>query len=358
MTRATDIEQRASEWIIRSESGNFTEEMRAELEHWLREPRHRITFLRIKEAWRRASRMRSARPLDGNVEPDLLKNADLTFRSTNSNSGSGKGGSGWPFRVASGAALSLILYLLGFAGWVTFSPSGWIRYTTSIGGYEHIRLADGSGIQLNTDSEIRTRVTAGKREIELVRGEALIRVVHDTRGPFTVRAANVAVHADPLNKAEAAFVIRVRAPTKVDVSVTQGSVVLGPTQRLIDVALRHDAFSQSTLEEGDAAAVRPEGVHLTKVGLEELNRKLSWTAGLLSFQGESLAEVTDEFNRYNRKHLVVTDPSIANRRIGGAFQATDPESFVSALRKGFGVRADEQARETSETGVIRLTRKN
>jgi transmembrane sensor len=358
MTRATDIEQRASEWIIRSESGHFTAEMRAELERWLREPCHRITFLRIKEAWRRASRMRSARPLDGNVDADLLKDADLTFRSTNSNRGSGNGGSGWPFRVAAGAALSLILYLLSFAGWAAFSPSGWTRYTTSIGGYEHISLADGSGIQLNTDSEIRTRVTTRKREIELIRGEALIRVVHDTRGPLAVRAANVAVHADPLNKAEVVFVVRVRTPTKVDVSVTQGSVVLGPTQRILDVALRYDAFSQSTLEEGDAAAVRPEGVHLTKVGLQELNRKLSWTAGLLSFQGETLAEVTDEFNRYNRKHLAVTDPSIADRRIGGAFQATDPESFVSALRKGFGVRADEQGQKNSETGVIRLTRKN
>jgi transmembrane sensor len=349
MTRATDTEQRASEWIIRSEGGNFTEEMRAELERWLLEPRNRITFLRIKEAWRRASRMRGARPLDGNVDPDLLKNADLSLRSTHTNSGSG-----WPFRIAAGAALTLIIYLVCLAGWIAFSPSEWIKYTTSIGGYEHITLADGSGIQLNTDSEIRARLTSQRREIELIRGEAWIKVVHDSRRPFTVSAANVAVHADPANKAAAAFVVRLRAPGGVDVSVTQGSVVLGRTERFIDVALRGSPSSQSTLGEGDAAAFRPEGVHLTKVGLEELNRKLSWTAGLLSFQGETLAEVTDEFNRYNRKHLVVADPSIATRRIGGAFQATDPESFVSALRKGFGVRTDELTHENSGNGVIRL----
>jgi transmembrane sensor len=349
MTRATDTEQRASEWIIRSEGGNFTEEMRVELEHWLREPRNRITFLRIKEAWRRASRMRSARPLDGNVDPDLLKDADLTFRPQDTNSGSG-----WPFRVAAGAALTLIIYLIGLAAWTALSPPGWIKYTTSIGGYEHITLADGSGIQLNTDSEIRARLTSQRREIELIRGEALIKVVSDTRRPFTVSAANVAVHADPANKAAAAFVVRLRPPGGVDVSVTQGSVVLGPSDRLIDVALRRNPASQSTVMEGDAAAVRPEGVHLTKVGLEELNRKLSWTAGLLSFRGETLSEVTDEFNSYNRKHLVVTDRSIATRRIGGAFQATDPESFVSALRKGFGVRTDELTQENSGNGIIRL----
>ncbi len=345
MTRATDTEQRASEWLIRSEGGNFTAEMRAELERWLLEPRNRITFLRIKEAWRRASRMRSARPLDGNVDPDLLKNADLTFRSTNTNSGSG-----WPFRVAAGAALTLISYLVCLTGWSALSPSEWIKYTTSIGGYEHITLADGSGVQLNTDSEIRARLTAQRREIELIRGEALINVVPDAYRPFTVSAANVAVHT---NDAAAAFVVRLRTTGAVDVSVTHGNVLLGSSYGFIDVALRRNPFSQSTLVEGDAAAVRPEGVHLTKVGLEELNRKLSWTAGLLSFQGETLSEVTDEFNRYNRKHLVVTDPSIANRRIGGAFQSTDPDSFVSALQKWFGVHADEQ-HENSGSGVIRL----
>ena len=353
MTRATDIEQRASEWVIRSEGGNFTEEMRAELERWLQEPRNRVIFLRIKEAWRRASRMRGARPLDGNVDPDLLKNADLTPQTQDTNSGSG-----WPFRVAAGAALILIIYLVGLAGWITLGPSEWIKYTTSIGGYEHITLADGSAVQLNTDSEIRTRLTPHKREIQLIRGEALIKVVHDSRRPFTVSAANVSVRSDPPDHAAAAFVVRVRAPVGVDVSVMQGRVTLGPSDRIIDVALGRNPASQSTLAEGDAAAVRPEGVHLTKVGLEELNRKLSWTAGLLSFQGETLSEVTDEFNRYNRKHLVVTDASIATRRIGGAFQATDPDSFVSALQKWFGVHADEQLHDNSGNGVIRLTTTN
>ena len=349
MTRATDIEQQASEWMIRSEGGDFTEGQRADMERWLENPRHKITFLRLREAWRRASRMRSARPLDGNVDPDLLKDADLTLRS-----GDDTNESGWPFRVAAAAALTLIIYLVGLAGWITLRPSDWIKYTTSIGGYENIALADGSGIQLNTDSEIRARLTPHVREIQLIRGEALFHVANDRQRPFTIKAANVAVHVNQVDATAAALVVRLRTPSGIDISVTRGSVVLEPEERLIDIAFQRAAVPTSTIVEGDLAAIRPAGVHLTRVGLEELNRKLSWTAGLLSFQGETLSEVTDEFNRYNRKHLLVTDPSIANRRIGGAFQATDPESFVSALRKGFGVRAYEQ-RESSDEGVIRLT---
>jgi transmembrane sensor len=355
MTRASDIEQRASEWIIRSEGGNFTEEMRAELERWLQNPRNRVTFLRIKEAWRRASRVRSARPLDGNADPDLLKDRDLTFGTKDPDDGPG---SGWTFRIAAGAALTLIVYFIGLVAWILLGPSDWIKYTTSIGGYEHITLADGSGIQLNTDSEIRTRLSPDKREIQLIRGEALIKVAHDVSRPFMVTAANTSVRADPPGRVGAAFVVRLRTPESVDIAVTEGSVLLGPSERIIDVVVGSVPSSNSTLAAGDAATVRPEGIHLTKVGLEELNRKLSWTAGLLSFQGETLTEVTDEFNRYNRKHLVVTDPMIAERRIGGAFQATDPESFVSALEKWFGIHADEQVPTESGGAVIRLSRTN
>jgi transmembrane sensor len=271
MTRATDIEQRASEWIIRSEGGNFTEEMRAELQRWLLDPRNRVTFLRIKEAWRRASRIRSARPLDGNVDPDLLKNPDLTVGSGNTNSGSG---SGWPLRVAAGAALTLIIYLLGLVAWIVLGPSDWISYTTSIGGYEHVTLADGTAIQLNTDSQIRARLTAQKREIQLIRGEALIKVAHDAHRPFTVSAANTAVGADPPGNVGAAFVLRVRGPQRVDLAVTEGIILLRPAERIIDAALGRSS-PQPTLSAGDAATVRPEGVHLSKVALEDLNRKLS-----------------------------------------------------------------------------------
>ncbi|MBS0418588.1 MAG: FecR domain-containing protein [Proteobacteria bacterium] len=350
MTRATDIEQQASEWIIRSEGGDFTEIQRAEMQRWLKEPRNRTTFLRLNEAWRRASRMRDARPLEGNVDPDLLKNTDLSWRLPNDTNKSG-----WPLRVAAAAALCLIIYLAGLTAWLASSPPDWIKYATSIGGFANIALADGSAIQLNTDSELRARLTAHSREIQLVRGEALFKVAGDRHRPFTIEAANVAVRVKQPGETTAALVVRVRAPSAIDVSVTRGSVVLEPVERLFDIAFRRSAVETSTIVEGDLATVRPEGVHLMRVGLEELNRKLSWTAGLLSFQGETLAEVTDEFNRYNRKHLIVTDPAIAGRRIGGAFQATDPDSFVSALRKGFGVRAYEQPLENSGVGVIRLT---
>ena len=350
MTRATDIEQQASAWLIRSESGNFSEHMRVALGRWLQDPRNRVIFLRIKEAWRRAGRIRSARPFDGNVDADLLKDTNLTFGPK-----SIKGGSRWTARIAAVTGFTAVVYL-GFLMWTVSSQADWMSYTTSIGGYEHITLGDGSGIQLNTDSEVRARLTLASREVQLIRGEALVNVTHDLRRPFTVSAAGTFVRADPPVGSGTAFVVYLRALKSVEVAVIEGHAILAPSDRIIDVVSGRTFFAQSTLTAGEAAAVRSRGVHLMKVGIEELNRKLSWTAGLLSFQGETLSEVADEFNRYNRKHLVVIDPSIADRRIGGAFQATDPDSFVSALQKRFGIHAEEQRPKDSESSVIRLSR--
>jgi len=93
-----------------------------------------------------------------------------------------------------------------------------------------------------------------------------------------------------------------------------------------------------------------------KVGLKEVNRKLSWSAGVQSYNGQTLQEVAEQFNGYNRKHLVVLDPWTASRSIGGTFRATDPDSFVLALRKSFPIRADERTLPDSKDRVIQLSR--
>jgi transmembrane sensor len=65
---------------------------------------------------------------------------------------------------------------------------------------------------------------------------------------------------------------------------------------------------------------------------------MAWTTGRLQFRGDSLGEAVDEFNRYNRRQLRLADASLAQLRVGGTFNATDPESFAAALTSAFGLR--------------------
>jgi transmembrane sensor len=145
MTSAFDIEQQASQWLIRSESGQFTYDMRADLDRWLEDPHHRVTYLRLQEAWRRANRMRGTRPLDGNIDPDLLKEPDPADGPKTLG-----GGSGWRLRISAAAGASLIIYLLVLLVWGLLTSEKWIPYTTVGGGYRHVSLPDGTSLQLNT----------------------------------------------------------------------------------------------------------------------------------------------------------------------------------------------------------------
>jgi transmembrane sensor len=59
---------------------------------------------------------------------------------------------------------------------------------------------------------------------------------------------------------------------------------------------------------------------------------------MLTFDGATLAEVAAEFNRYNLRKLQVTDPEIADLRIGGSFQSSNEEAFLRLMTEAYGLR--------------------
>ena len=66
---------------------------------------------------------------------------------------------------------------------------------SGVGEIGHSVLADGSRIDLNTDTAVALRFTDTERGIELLRGEAFFDVVPDSRRPFVVRGNGLSVRA-------------------------------------------------------------------------------------------------------------------------------------------------------------------
>ena len=174
----------------------------------------------------------------------------------------------------------------------------------------------------------------------LDRGEALFKVAHEASRPFDVEAAGTTVRAVGTE-----FSVRLREPGEkafgrkdVEVLVKEGRVAIDPPKRELERAAALPA-SVSTLSAGETVTISANRVHVEKVADTDMDRKLSWTEGRLWFERQRLADVVAEFNRYNRRQMVIADPAIADIRIGGGFEATDPESFVAALERTFGIRA-------------------
>jgi transmembrane sensor len=184
------------------------------------------------------------------------------------------------------------------------------------------------------------RLTADYRQVVLERGEALFKVAHDASRPFDVQAAGTTVRAVGTE-----FSVRVRDGREahggqqgVEVLVKEGRVAIDPPRKELERAAALPP-SVSTLSAGEAVIITAKRLHVEKVAEEEVNKKLDWTEGRLWFERQRLADVVSEFNRYNRRQMVIADPAIADLRIGGGFEATDPESFMAALEKTLGVRA-------------------
>jgi transmembrane sensor len=340
---ADDIEQQATQWLVRVDRDGSTESSRA-LAEWLgANPRHRAAFLRISTAWRRADALRRlADPADA-PDPDLLTPerppADesiteparaevLAFRAPRASA------SAPPRAFRYGVAAALALVLVGFLGWFGAGLGATQAYSTKVGEFHRVTLADGTSVSLNTNTRVRVALTKTQRRVELLQGEAQFEVAHDAQRPFLVTAGDTVVRA-----VGTAFVVRMRNAESVDVLVSEGLVAINPP-------------SKTTISAGQMALVRKRVV--TTRPIDDITRRTAWTEGMLIFSDETLSEAVLEFNRYNRRQLVIADPAIAGRKIGGAFKATSPDRFATAVQKMFGIEA--RVYEDTSGAEIRLSR--
>jgi len=247
---------------------------------------------------------------------------------------------GWPW-AATGALAFLILLPLGFQHLSAASR----QYATGIGERLFVPLEDGSEIQLNTHSSVSVKFTPHAREVRLSQGEALFNVVHDAHRPFTVLTDDVTIR-DVGTK----FAVYCPSAGETRIAVIEGRVAVSRTgapagdRGLLalpegtDTESNHDSSAAFTLlDAGKMAQMSHHGrtstLRVSTVSAHELARQMSWREGLLIFEGQTLAHAIGEFNRYNRRQLVIDDHDIANLQLGGTFLSTDPDTFAATVAK-------------------------
>jgi transmembrane sensor len=374
MTTAPEIEAQAAAWLVKRDGGGLSDSEQAEFDAWMSaDPRARAVFVRLELAWRRADGLKRLRPLDGDIDEDLLARSPLEpvpMEEYSAREETRKSSDLLPVVVRNteielvrdaieykprrwvlpfALAAAAVLVAVGAFSWRAYERTGWHEYTTDFGGLSRIVLDDGSVVNLNTNSLMRVQLTPELRHIVLERGEALFKVAHDKSRPFDVDAGTTTVRAVGTE-----FSVRVREPAgaagggkDVEVLVKEGQVAIDPPKN--EKPREREAVlpaSTSTLSAGEAVRITATRVQsdlpqmqVQKVAEADVDRKLSWTEGRLWFERQTLKDVVAEFNRYNRRQMVIADPAIENLRIGGGFEATDPESFIAALERTLGVRA-------------------
>ena len=292
---ANQIDEAAFAWVARLDRCGADGAVQAELEAWLsQDDRRRGAFLRAEAIWGRLDRASQA-------EPARRREIRVDRR-----------------LVLTGGAAALAA---GAAGvWVM--PRGPL-YATAIGEVSRVPLADGSGMVLNADSRARVALHDHERRVRLTQGEAWFQVAKDPTRPFVVEAGRVRVRA-----VGTAFSVR-RLGDGAEVMVSEG---------IVEAWLVGAEQTRARLVAGQRARVlegRPILVEASAVTAVE--RKLAWRSKQIELDGETLGEAVAEFNRFNRRQIVLADSRLAARRLYGVFHADDPESFARSVALSFGV---------------------
>ncbi len=310
---ATDIEAEAAAWLEHRNHATWTDVDQSAFDIWLAQSlAHRIAYLRLEEAWRFADRLAA------------LKSETPRRES--------RPGNGWG-RVIKGslAACAMVAAVAIAIPFYSTKPTEKI-YATGVGGSKRLALADGSQIELNTDTVIRIAKDGQTRKVWLDKGEAYFQVVHDANRPFVVVAGK-----HRLLDLGTKFLVR-EDKDRLRVSVLEGRVQY-------EASSRKSSMQPTFLGAGDVLVATAKSQSVSRAGTTEISNALGWRMGVITLDNATLADAATEFNRYSSHKLVITDPAAARLRIMGTFQAGNADAFAAVAQDIFKLHIDHRKNE-------------
>ena len=334
----TAVEKEAAFWFARLRSDELGEEDRARFSRWLAaDPAHVSAYADYQGLWSDLDEVAATGPILA-LRREALRLSDRPRRAR-------------PRWVPLGAiAAGIAAALVG--GWMlTQSPAlvpqavfsgAPATYRTEGGERSSITLADGSVVQLNTDSVLEVDYAEGRRGLKLLRGQALFEVAHDTSRPFVVDAGGQQITA-----LGTVFDVRVGSG-ETRVTLIEGRIEV---KRVNGTALFPVAPEARKLTAGEQLVALEERPFLVREA--DVEEAVSWREGRVVFSNEPLVQVVEEINRYSTRKVVLGDGDLGEMRVSGVFRPGSADRFVAALEIGFPVEAELDQRRN----VVVLTRR-
>jgi|HubBroStandDraft_2_1064218.scaffolds.fasta_scaffold04811_2 transmembrane sensor len=305
------IEAQAAEWLIgRLHDKDWTTDRQAQLEAWFAESvAHEVAYLRLEAGWNGADRLAVLRaPVN---EPRPANKAASRVKMIYS------------------VGVLFLCVALGVLSYAVMQPADRI-FVTPVGGYKTIALADGSQIELNTDTELR--LSQKDRHATLLRGEAYFRIVHHASHPFSLD-----VGTQRVVDLGTQFSVR-RNADELRVAMVEGRA------RIESVA--NPAHSQSVvLNRGDVATAAQGRLAVARKPPGILQDALSWRKGFVVFHHATLGAAADEINRYNTEKIVIADRGAASRVFGGKFRTNDAGRFANVVAAALALQVERRGNE-------------
>ncbi|RML39087.1 PupR protein [Pseudomonas syringae pv. ribicola] len=293
-----EVVRRAAQWLALLESGGASEEDHAMLQHW------RDSSASNERAWQKAQQLQQRFfGLPTHLAMATLDRPDRARRTAIK-------------RALGAVTLVPAVWLLGRQ----LPLDVWCAdLHTSIGEHTRVSLADGSTLQLNTDTAVN--VDLGARLITLVRGEISLKV--PGRAPLTIDGPYGRILVS-----QSEVCVRLNE-TECRVSVVSGAVRVQPSQ---GPELTLKAQQQISLQQSGAGPVSAFDALLP-----------GWRDGVLTAQNQPLGDFLRELGRY-RPGLLRWEPALETLRVTGSFQIDNTDRVLSLLAASLPVEVQMRTR--------------
>ncbi|PHR61039.1 MAG: hypothetical protein COA43_05180 [Robiginitomaculum sp.] len=328
------VEAEAMAWIAQLDGPNASEKDLAAFREWVsRSPIHEQEILALNSLWQ------DLNMLTDMAEP--IRHADSVSKKLRKQ----KRGQ-HRIRNAFGTVamcMSLVLVAFSYNNFnkaplpeQSISVSMPIIMTSKIGEQKQYTLSDGSVLTLNTNSQVEIDYSKEQRKIRILQGEALFDVYHDTSRPFLVYAGDSVVRAVGTK-----FSVHLR-DIGIEVTVSEGIVELAtipaasPLKPIDKAPIKLAKIG--LVRAGQGASFQKSEAIITPLSQMKIDAKLSWQNGLLTFTGETLAEVIHEVSRYTAMEIIIENPEIRKMRFGGVFKSGEIEDLFNVLETSFNIK--------------------
>jgi len=314
---ADALEQRAAEWLQQQRYWkDWSPADQAALDAWLEEsPNHAVAYWRLAGGLDRTERLAALRPRRAHAVSGFFSAL-------------------WPVLPKLVAAFAAASVLGGGALVMLNGPhyrdDGLQTYSTGLGGHQIITLADGSQIELNTDTRLRAEITAHRRFVTLERGEAFFQIVHDEKRPFVVQAGG-----QRITDLGTQFLAR-RETGRLEVDLVEGKARVDTTGQNARSAL---------LLPGDRAIATANELSVTKKAPHKLQEQLGWRRGVIVFDNATLADAAAELNRYNQQKIVIVGSGVGQLTLNATLPANNVGLFVRSARTLFNLQVENRGNE-------------
>lgn len=293
------IIQQAANWLTRLHDEDVSEAERRAFETWCQaDPRHGVAIERMRGLW-------------GSFDTVPAQPARIALKRA------------FPTPRARGAQVVGLLGVL-LCGWLSLEhmPVWMADQRTGVGERRQIALADGSQLQLNSNSAVDVKFDGHQRVIELLQGELWVDVAKDAQRPFVVRTDQGTATALGTR-----YLVKRAADGSTVVTVIESTVaVKGQASESVKVT----AGQRSVVDHGRAQSAQ-------SIGNADAD---AWTRGLLKVNDQPLGEVLQTLASYRHGLLRFDAAALGDMRVSGVFKLDDTSAALSALADNLPIQVE------------------